>query len=119
MNRVWRGAVTIMAIMGLLATGGAGVAFAKKQSATGVIRIGTNRALGTVTPYVGKTRGVFAKRGVTVEIVDFSDGSTLMEAFASGQLDVALLGIAPTAIWQGKGVPLKVVAAANGGDMCS
>jgi NitT/TauT family transport system substrate-binding protein len=38
-----------------------------------------------------------------------------MEAFASGQLDVAMLGIAPTAIWQGKGVPLKVVAAANGG----
>jgi len=28
-----------------------------------------------------------------VEIVDFSDGSTLMEAFASGQLDIAFLGL--------------------------
>jgi NitT/TauT family transport system substrate-binding protein len=94
----------------------AGTTFAaKKPVDTGVIKIGTNRALGTVTPYVGKKLGVFDKRGVKVEIVDFSDGSTLMEAFASGQLDIALLGIAPTAIWQGKGVPLKIVAAANGG----
>ncbi len=88
---------------------------AKKQADTGVIKVGTNKALGTVTPYVARTQGIFAKRGVTADIVDFNDGTTLMEAFASGQLDVALLGIAPTAIWQGKGVPLKVVAAANGG----
>jgi NitT/TauT family transport system substrate-binding protein len=98
----------------ILSLGGQSFA-AKTQGTTGVIRIGTNRALGTVTPYVGKAQGVFAKRGVNVEIVDFTDGSTLMEAFASGQLDVAFLGIAPAAIWQGKGVPLKVVAAANGG----
>jgi len=79
------------------------------------VRVGTNRALGTVTPYVGRAKGIFESKGIALEIVDFQDGSTLMEAFASGQLDVALLGIAPSAIWQGKGVPLKVVAAANGG----
>jgi NitT/TauT family transport system substrate-binding protein len=115
MRRAFRklAAITVAAA---LTVAGAGSAFAaKKQADTGVIKIGTNKALGTVTPYVGRVQGIFAKRGVTVEIVDFSDGSTLMEAFASGQLDIALLGIAPTAIWQGKGVPLKVVAAANGG----
>ncbi len=84
-------------------------------SSAPVIKVGTNRALGTVTPYVGRDKGIFREHGVNVEIVDFADGSTLMEAFASGQLDVALLGIAPSAIWQGKGVDLKVVAAANGG----
>lgn len=103
-------------IAAMISVIGAGPAFAaKKPVNTGVIKVGTNKALGTVTPYVGRTQGIFAKRGVTVEIVDFTDGSTLMEAFASGQLDIAFLGIAPTAIWQGKGVPLKVVAAANGG----
>ncbi|KAF0219126.1 MAG: ABC transporter substrate-binding protein aliphatic [Geobacteraceae bacterium] len=115
MKRVMRTwiAVGIAAAVSVI---GAGAAFAaKKQADTGVIRVGTNKALGTVTPYVGRTQGIFAKRGVTVEIVDFNDGTTLMEAFASGQLDVALLGIAPTAIWHGKGVPLKVVASANGG----
>lgn len=100
----------------LLLLVGAGLTFAAtKEAATETIKIGTNRALGTVTPYVGKAQGVFAKRGIAVDIVDFTDGSTLMEAFASGQLDIALLGIAPTAIWQSKGVPLKVVASANGG----
>ncbi len=103
-------------IAALLSVAGAGSALAaRKLAETGVIRVGTNKALGTVTPYVGRTQGIFTKRGVQVEIVDFSDGTTLMEAFASGQLDIALLGIAPTAIWQAKGVPLKVVAAANGG----
>lgn len=115
MNRRIRLWGTLAAVALLTALGSGTGHAAKKQAATGVIKIGTNRALGTVTPYVGKSQGVFAKRGVTVEIIDFTDGSTLMEAFASGQLDVALLGIAPTAIWQGKGVPLKVVAAANGG----
>jgi len=36
---------------------------AKKPADTGVIKIGTNRALGTVTPYVGQVRGIFAKQG--------------------------------------------------------
>ncbi len=80
-----------------------------------IIKVGTNRALGTVAPYVGRDKHFFQEHGVNVEIVDFADGSTLMEAFASGQLDVALLGIAPSAIWQNKGVDLKVVASANGG----
>jgi NitT/TauT family transport system substrate-binding protein len=79
------------------------------------IRIGTNRALGTVIPYVARDRGLFQQGNLQVQIVDFNDVTTLMEAFASGQIDVALLGIAPSAIWQEKGVGLKVVAAANGG----
>jgi NitT/TauT family transport system substrate-binding protein len=115
MKTITKGWATIV-IAALISVIGAGPTLAAKKPAdTGVIKIGTNRALGTVTPYVGQVRGIFAKQGVTVEIVDFSDGSTLMEAFASGQLDIAFLGIAPTAIWKSKGVPLKVVAAANGG----
>lgn len=85
------------------------------HAADQAIKVGTNRALGTVTPYIARTGGAFAQAKATVDIVDFTDGSTLMEAFASGQLDIALLGIAPTAIWHGKGAPLKVVASANGG----
>src|ERR1700689_1399806 len=78
------------------------------------IRVGTNRALGTVVPFVAKEKGFFQQQGLDVNVVDFADGSPI-EAFASGQLDIALLGISPSAIWQGQGVSLKVVAAANGG----
>jgi NitT/TauT family transport system substrate-binding protein len=79
------------------------------------IRVGTNRALGTVAPYVARDKGFFQKQSVQAQIVDFNDVTTLMESVTSGQLDVALVGIASPAIWQQRGVRLKVVAAANGG----
>jgi len=85
------------------------------QSVARPIRVGTNRALGTVVPYVARDKGFFQQSNLQVQIIDFNDVTTLMEAFASGQIDVALVGIAPSAIWQEKGVSLKVVAAANGG----
>jgi NitT/TauT family transport system substrate-binding protein len=84
------------------------------SASSDVVRIGTNRALGTVVPFVANKKGFFQQQGLQVSVVDFADGSPI-EAFASGQLDIALLGIAPSAIWQGQGVNLKVVAAANGG----
>jgi NitT/TauT family transport system substrate-binding protein len=79
------------------------------------IRIGTNRALGTVTPYVARDKGFFQQNTVQANIIDFNDITTLMESITSGQLDIALVGISSPAIWQERGVRLKVVAAANGG----
>jgi NitT/TauT family transport system substrate-binding protein len=79
------------------------------------IRIGTNRALGTVTPYVARDKGLFEQQKLQAQVVDFNDITTLMESIASGQLDVALVGISSPAIWQQRGVPLKIIAAANGG----
>lgn len=79
------------------------------------IRVGTNRALGTVAPYLARDKGFFQQQSVDAQIFDFNDVTTLMESIASGQLDVALVGISSPAIWQERGVRLKVVAAANGG----
>ncbi len=79
------------------------------------IKVGSIRALGTITPYISLKKNYFEDAGLTVEIVDFADGSALGEAFAAGGIDIALMGIAPTATWQSKGVELKVVASANGG----
>lgn len=84
-----------------------------RENAT--IKVGSIRALGTVTPYISEKQKYFEDAGLSVEIVDFADGSALGEAFAAGGLDIALMGIAPTATWQSKGVELKVVASANGG----
>jgi NitT/TauT family transport system substrate-binding protein len=85
------------------------------HSAMSRIRIGTNRALGTVTPYVARDKGLFEEHSVQADIVDFNDVTTLMESIASGQLDVALCGISSPAIWQQRGARLKIIAAANGG----
>ena len=79
------------------------------------IRVGDNMALGTVIPFIAKDEGYFDDAGINVEIKEFSDGSALAEAFAAGEVDVALMGIAPTATWYQKGVDLQVIASANGG----
>ncbi|MDD6066267.1 MAG: ABC transporter substrate-binding protein [Firmicutes bacterium] len=85
------------------------------EDGTTTLKVGTNLALGTASPYVALNQGYFDDSSVQIELAEFSDGSTLMEAFAAGELDIAFVGIAPVATWQNKGIELKVVAAANGG----
>ena len=79
------------------------------------IRAGSILALGTAAPFVSQELGYFEEAGLEVEIAEFADGSALMEAFASGELDIAMVGIGPAATWFNKGVDLKVVAGSNGG----
>lgn len=86
-----------------------------KKDQDKTITVGSIRALGTVTPYIAAEEGIFKKQGLNVKIVDFADGSALMEAFASGGIDIAICGMAPIATWQSKGSELKIVASANGG----
>lgn len=80
-----------------------------------VIRVGSILALGTATPFVAQENGLFEESDISIEVTQFADGSALMEAFAAGELDVALSGVIPVATWISKGIDMKVVAAANGG----
>ncbi|MGN0242783.1 MAG: ABC transporter substrate-binding protein [Lachnospiraceae bacterium] len=84
----------------------------KQESA---VRVGTLLALGTATPLVSEKLNYFQEAGLEVTVSQFSDGAALMEAFAAGELDLALVGIAPAATWFQKGIDLKVVAGTNGG----
>jgi len=79
------------------------------------LKVGVIKALGTVTPYVSQELNLFSKKGLQVEFVDFTDGTTLAEAFAAGGIDLGYLGVAPATTWQARGVNYKIVASANGG----
>jgi NitT/TauT family transport system substrate-binding protein len=79
------------------------------------LRVGTNLALGTATPYVSRELGYFDDSAISMDLLEFSDGSALMEAFAADEMDIAFVGVAPVATWYARGVGLKIVAAANGG----
>lgn len=89
-----------------------GAAFAEEDTA---LRVGSILSLGTATPFVAQELGYFEEAGLNVELLEFSDGSAMMEAFAAGELDVAMGGIGPAATWFMRGIDLKVVAGANGG----
>lgn len=79
------------------------------------IRVGSILAIGTSAPFVAQELGYYEESGLDISVAEFSDGTALMEAFAAGELDVALVGIAPAATWFDKGIDLKVVAGTNGG----
>jgi NitT/TauT family transport system substrate-binding protein len=79
------------------------------------LHIGVIKALGTVAPYIAQEKKYYEDEGLNVEISEFSDGSAMMEAFAGGELDVTVGGVAPVANWYSKGVDIKVVASCNGG----
>lgn len=96
--------------LGVLSASGA--AFAEEST---TIRVGSILALGTATPFVAEELGYFEEAGLNVEVTEFSDGSAMMEAFAAGELDVAMGGIGPAATWFMRGIDLKVVAGTNGG----
>jgi len=117
MNRI-KPAIGIVLLLWIAAYGYLHRAGSERVDATSgqsQIRVGTNRALGTIAPYVARDRGFFEQQAVKANLIDFNDVTTLMESVASGQLDVALVGVSPAAIWEQRGVGLKVVASANGG----
>lgn len=87
----------------------------KQETSDEIIKIGTNRALGSITPYVAEQMGYFDERGIQVEVIEFGDGTAIMEAMSAGELDMAICGVVPAAVWQNKGTKIKVVASANAG----
>ncbi len=96
------------------ALGGCG-SHSENEGKENVIRIGSNRAIGTVTPYLADELGYFDGKDYQIEILEFADGATLMEAMAAEELDIGIVGISPVATWNAKGLDVRVVASANGG----
>lgn len=80
-----------------------------------VIRIGSNAAIGTITPYLAEELGYFEGKDYEIEIIEFTDASVIMEAMAAGEVDLGIGGVCPIATWNAKGLDARVVASANGG----
>lgn len=111
MKKIKMFALVITAAAVLLLTGCGNTA----DSDAVVVRIGSNRAIGTVTPYLAESLGYFDGKEYQIEILEFTDGAALMEAMAAGELDIGIVGISPVATWNAKGLDVRVVASANGG----
>ena len=63
--------------------------------------------------FVAEKQGLYEKKGIKVELVQFNNGGDLMTAMASGQVDVGYVGIAPVLSSVAKGVPIKVISSAQ------
>lgn len=63
--------------------------------------------------FVANSQGEFSKAGINVRLVQFNNGGDLMTAMASGDIDAGYVGITPVLSAMEKGVPVKVISAAQ------
>lgn len=60
--------------------------------------------------FVGMENGAIRQAGIAPKLVSFQNGPAIVQALASGQLDIAYFGIGPTMVARGKGADIRVVA---------
>ena len=63
--------------------------------------------------FVADQQGLFKQKGIETELVQFNNGGDLMTAMASGKVDVGYVGISPVLSSVEKGVPVKIISAAQ------
>ena len=63
--------------------------------------------------FVADAQGLYKEKGIEAELVQFNNGGDLMTAMASGEVDVGYVGISPVLSSIEKGVPVKIISAAQ------
>ena len=63
--------------------------------------------------FVADQQGLYKEKGIEPELVQFNNGGDLMTAMASGKVDVGYVGISPVLSSVEKGVPVKIISAAQ------
>lgn len=75
------------------------------------LRVGYIPILPMAQLFVLEGEGWAKQAGLNLQLVSFSSGPAMVQALASGTLDVAYIGIGPAMVARTRGVPLKIVAA--------
>lgn len=99
----------IVAVIAVVAIGGYFLMGAGSETVTiGYLPSDHDAAL-----FVADAQGKFAENGINTKLVQFNNGGDLMTAMASGDVDVGYVGITPVLSSIEKGVPVKVISAAQ------
>jgi ABC-type nitrate/sulfonate/bicarbonate transport systems, periplasmic components len=61
--------------------------------------------------YVMESEGYFSDVDATIDSREFTDGPSIIQASASGNIDIAMFGVVPAIISIDRGIPAKVTAA--------
>ncbi|WP_158811568.1 ABC transporter substrate-binding protein [Beijerinckia sp. L45] len=75
------------------------------------VRIGFIPVLGTAQIFVADHEGWLKNAGLEPRFIPFESGPNMIQALASGKLEVYVAGVAPLAVARSKGIDVKVVAA--------
>lgn len=97
--------VKIFAAAALAVSGFAGSASAQQQ-----VRVGIIPVLGTAPILIVDKEGWAKEAGLDLKITTFESGPLMIQALASGTLDVYVAGVAPLGVARSKGIDVKVLA---------
>ncbi len=75
------------------------------------VRVGYIPVLGTAQIFVAEREGWLKEAGLDVRFIPFESGPNMIQALASGKLEIYVAGVAPLAVARSKGIDVKVVAA--------
>jgi NitT/TauT family transport system substrate-binding protein len=91
----------------------AGATAGNATAASDIVRIGIVPGEFSAQPWYADETGIFAKRGLTVDIEPVTSGSAAIAALAAGSLDVVFSNVLSAAIAYQHGIPLTAIAVAN------
>ncbi|WP_148219784.1 ABC transporter substrate-binding protein [Azospirillum sp. B510] len=95
----------------ILGAGAAAASLSPPASAATGLRVGYIPIIPMTQLYVITGEGWAGDAGLSLQTTSFQSGPAMIQALASGTLDIAYVGIGPAMIARSKGVRLKVVAA--------
>lgn len=81
------------------------------QSPSTKLRIGFIPVLGASQIFVAEREGWLKAAGLDATFTTFESGPNMIQALASGTIDVYVAGVAPLAVARSRGIDVKVVAA--------
>lgn len=89
MKRVLATLMALVCLIGMCV----GTALAGETS-YGVLKVGIMPYIGSVPAHYADIQGYFKDAGLNVELITFPTGAPMNEAFAAGQIDIAVIGLA-------------------------
>jgi NitT/TauT family transport system substrate-binding protein len=93
-------------IAGLSAT-----ALPVRAQSTIVARLGVIPVMGAAPLFVAQREDWLQDRGLKLAITTFESGPNMIQALASGTIDIYVAGVAPLAVARSRGIDVRVVAA--------
>lgn len=99
----WLSSVVVLAL--------AALPVSSAQAQTVPVRVGVIPILAAAPIFVANGEGWLKEAGLAPTITTFESGPNMIQALASGTIDLYVAGVAPLAVARAKGVDVKVVAA--------
>lgn len=100
-----------MRLLSALAALGLAAAITAPASAQQQVRVGIIPVLGTAPVLVLDKEGWAKQAGLDLKFTTFESGPLMIQALASGTIDVYVAGVAPLGVARSKGIDVTVVAA--------